>query len=68
VLHFVNITKNNKHQKKVKHQEDNKKTYKVGQVQINFTDKPLTAWGGLCSAVAKYIKEIGFPDFAFSLS
>jgi len=52
--------KNNKHHKKVKHQEDSKKTYKVGQVQINFTDKPLTAWGGLCSVVAKYIKGIGF--------
>jgi hypothetical protein len=52
----------NNHQK-VKHQNHNNRTSKVGQVKIDFTNKPLTAWGGLCSTVAKYLEEIEFKEW-----
>jgi len=32
----------------------------VGQVAIEFTNKPITAWGGIASVVAKYLEQIEF--------
>ena len=31
---------------------------KVSQVRIEFTKKPLTAWGGICTIIAKYFESI----------
>jgi hypothetical protein len=31
---------------------------RVGQVEITFTDKPITAWGGVASVVAKFLEQV----------
>ena len=31
---------------------------RVGQVWIAFTDKPITAWGGVASVVAKFLERV----------
>ncbi len=36
----------------------------VGPVQIAFTDKPLTTWGGACSMAAKVLDRIRFREWA----
>jgi len=33
---------------------------RVGQVQITFTDKAITAWGGVGSIVAKFLEQVDF--------
>ena len=33
---------------------------RVGQVRITFTNKPITAWGGLASVVAKFLERVDF--------
>jgi hypothetical protein len=38
----------------------------VGQVQIAFTHKQLTAWGGACSVVAKFLERIQFRDWVLA--
>jgi len=35
----------------------------VNQVKIEFTDKPLTAWGGLATILGKYIEKIHFREW-----
>jgi hypothetical protein len=38
----------------------NNKPRRVNQVQIEFTNKPITAWGGIATVVAKFLEEIDF--------
>lgn len=40
--------------------KDGMKSQHVGQVKIRFTNKPITAWGGICTLVGKYLEEIDF--------
>jgi len=44
----------------VKHAHDGTQPFRVHQVQITFTNKHLTAWGGVCSLVAKFLEQIAF--------
>lgn len=36
---------------------------RVNQVRIQFTNKPITSWGGMCSLIAKYFEVIGFQEW-----
>jgi len=47
----------------VKHEKDVTGSDRVGQVQITFTNKQLTAWGGACSVVAKFLERIRFREW-----
>ncbi len=47
----------------MKHQREDKRMEYVGQVQITFTNRQLTAWGGVCSLVAKFLERIGFREW-----
>jgi len=33
------------------------------QMQIDFTDKPISAWGGIASLVARYVERLGFREW-----
>ena len=35
----------------------------MGQVQIEFTDRHLTAWGGLCAVVGKFFERVGLREW-----
>ena len=48
--------------KKVNYKNSNKGQY-VNQVKIEFTSKPITAWGGICTLIGKYLEEINFRDW-----
>jgi len=50
----------------VKHETDGTRADRVGQVQITFTDKQLTAWGGACSVVAKFLERIRFREWVLA--
>jgi len=50
----------------VKHEEESTRADQVGQVQITFTNKQLTAWGGACSVVAKFLERIGFREWVLA--
>jgi hypothetical protein len=63
VLHFFRGYKKRKEHKKVKHEENGTRADRVGQVQITFTNKQLTAWGGACAVVAKFLERIRFRDW-----
>lgn len=47
----------------MKHWKHNKEVYRVNQVRIEFTNKPLTAWGGICTIVAKFLGQISFREW-----
>ena len=47
----------------MKHKTDNRRADQVGQVRITFTNKTLTAWGGACSVLAKYLERISFREW-----
>ena len=47
----------------MKHEKDVTGSDRVGQVQITFTNKQLTAWGGACSVVAKFLERIRFREW-----
>lgn len=47
----------------MKHKNEHTQASRVGQVQIAFTNKQLTAWGGACSVVAKFLERIRFRDW-----
>jgi hypothetical protein len=47
----------------VKHEAEDTRADRVGQVQIAFTNKQLTAWGGACSVVAKFLERIRFREW-----
>jgi len=42
----------------VKHKKKNKAKLRVNQVHIEFTKKPMTSWGGICTIIAKYFESI----------
>ncbi len=44
----------------------NSKSLKVNQVKIQFTNKPITAWGGLATIVAKLLEVLGFRSWVES--
>ncbi|MGQ9636107.1 MAG: hypothetical protein ACUVXB_17935 [Bryobacteraceae bacterium] len=44
----------------MKHEMDDARADRVAHVQITFTNQQLTAWGGACSVVAKFLERIGF--------
>ena len=44
----------------MKHKTEDIRPNQVGQVKITFTGKELTAWGGACSVVAKFLEQIEF--------
>ncbi|MGQ9661471.1 MAG: hypothetical protein ACUVWX_03925 [Kiritimatiellia bacterium] len=50
----------------MKHQTESTRADRVGQVQITFTNKQLTAWGGACSVVAKFLERIGFREWVLA--
>ena len=37
-----------------------RRSREVGQVAIEFTNKPITAWGGIASVIAKFLEQIEF--------
>ena len=37
-----------------------------GSVRVEFTSKPITAWAGIASVVAKFLEEIGFRSWVES--
>lgn len=40
-----------------------KKRQCENQVKIEFTDKPITAWGGIAGLVSRYLHKIGFKEW-----
>jgi hypothetical protein len=63
VLHDALFLTKGKEHKKVKHETDGTTAHRVGQVQIAFTDKQLTAWGGACSILASFLERIRFREW-----
>jgi len=49
----------------VKHKEESTRADRVGQVQITFTNKQRTAWGGACSVMAKFLERIKFREWVW---
>lgn len=47
----------------MKHKKKNTSQLKVNQVRIEFTNKPLTSWGGICTVIAKYFESIELRDW-----
>lgn len=47
----------------MKHETESTRADRVGQVQITFTNKQLTAWGGACAVVAKFLEQIRFQEW-----
>ncbi len=47
----------------MKHKTDDRRADQVGQVRITFTNKTLTAWGGACSVLAKFLERISFREW-----
>ena len=50
----------------MKHETEDTRADRVGQVQIAFTNKQLTAWGGACSVVAKFLERIQFREWVLA--
>lgn len=44
-------------------QKQCKKEYRVNQVKIEFTSKPITAWGGMSCQIGKFLEVIGFREW-----
>jgi len=63
VLHCALVTQKRKEREKVKRKRDATAADRVGQVQIAFTNKQLTAWGGACSIVGKFLERIRFREW-----
>ena len=56
-----------KEHKKVKHStHGNSRSLRVNQVKIHFTNKPITAWGGLATIVAKLLEVLEFRSWVES--
>lgn len=47
----------------MKHKEESTTADRVYQVQIAFTHKQLTAWGGACALVGKFLERIRFREW-----
>jgi hypothetical protein len=43
-----------------------KKSYCENQVRIEFTDKPITAWGGIAGIVSRFLDKIQFREWVES--
>ncbi len=43
----------------MKHKSNDTQASRVGQGRIAFTNKTLTAWGGACSVLAKFLEREG---------
>ena len=43
--------------------EETKSAGVKSQMQIDFTDKPISAWGGIASLVARYVERLGFREW-----
>jgi hypothetical protein len=51
----------------VKHSNgENSRSLRVNQVKIQFTNKPITAWGGLATIVAKLLEVLEFRSWVES--
>ena len=51
----------------MKHSDDeHSKSLRVNQVKIQFTNKPITAWGGLATVVAKLLEALEFRSWVES--
>lgn len=46
---------------------ENSKSLRVNQVKIQFTNKPITAWGGLATIVAKLLEVLEFRSWVESI-
>jgi len=56
-----------KEHKKVKHStHKNSRSLRVNQVKIQFTNKPITAWAGLATIVAKLLEVLEFRSWVES--
>jgi hypothetical protein len=52
----------------VKHSKsENSRLLQVNQVKIQFTNKPITAWGGLATIVAKLLEVVAFRSWVESI-
>ena len=47
--------------------DTNNKSLHVNQVKIQFTNKPITAWGGLATIVAKFLEVLQFRSWVESM-
>jgi len=45
---------------------DGRKRQCENQVKIEFTDKPITAWGGIAGIISRYLQKIGFRQWVES--
>ena len=43
--------------------EHGKSSLRVGQVFVEFTTKPITAWGGMAALIGAFVSQIGFRDW-----
>jgi len=43
--------------------EHRKSSLRVGQVFVEFTRKPITAWGGMAALIGAFVSRIGFRDW-----
>ena len=50
----------------MKHKAEGTRADCVGQVQITFTHKQLTAWGGACAVVGKFLDRIRFREWVLA--
>jgi hypothetical protein len=47
-------------------QKDRRKRRCENQVKIEFTDKPITAWGGIAGVISRYLHKISFKEWVES--
>ena len=50
----------------MQHASEDTRADQVGPVQITFTSKQRTAWGGACSVVAKFLERIRFREWVLT--
>ena len=48
--------------KKIRH-DDHKLLATTKQIRISFTSRPITAWGGLCAILSRYLRQLDFADW-----
>ncbi|MCD6569861.1 MAG: hypothetical protein J7L53_04075 [Deltaproteobacteria bacterium] len=39
------------------------KSWRANQVRVQFTRKPITAWGGIASLVSRFLEKVGFREW-----
>ena len=50
----------------MKHKAEGTRADCIGQVQITFTHKQLTAWGGACAVAGKFLERIRFREWVLA--